>query len=1290
MSVANYTGRIVSGKGLCPVCGQKKSWSYAQGDDKNTPAFVICYGSSPATPGWKYLGDNDFGGSKYIRKDVLRSDGPLFPQIIPEPEAQPEIAPIEQRDRVYRVLLALCTLLPKHLRQLKRREFSAHRIAQMKAEGVGSIGGYKGRVALVKRLCEGGDLGYEDLQGVPGFYVNKDGQWTLAGVPGLLLPSCDEKGRIQGLQIRPSKPKGGAKYIWLSSARYADSGGSSSGSPVGVVYPEGWRSDQEITSREITSREITSREITRVALTEGYFKAQALVEAEKVPVLWFAGTGVPSRVIELLKKLGSPSEITLFYDGDWRTNPTVRKAMCKMALALSAYRDDGQASVSALGWHSTYGKGIDDALLKGKMPYDEDHLQRYDLAIDLKRLQGAQESTFKHSHINTDLSNLPLTWEPQELIAKEQVWSETRKAILAGFDAKAGTFMFITAGTGGSKSYTCVHEAPKGTIFVFSNYKVLKETEEALKAQGKRVGVFYGRQKEPGPLSPDATEEQRKEHAAQRERFEKAGCPNFAQASEAGGANHNPCIGCPLFDYHHNPLLNPNPELACLYWPQREKIEAEKPDYLLMMPQALMNHSHLMEPYRYVIFDDVDTLDLLFSNKIKLSLANVEQWLSHPSIGDVPQPLFAFMSYLEGLLRLDNKEGGWTREHLKELAAEALGALHKELAKKHREKQPKMASCEQPFEKEEQAELTYPHKRLLPLLETIVKGLPYTFGSDHIQWLEPHSKAIEALKEKVSLFLDATPRLWYWRELLPSLGFTFSAPTLPRIFPTLVQICDRLYSKEQIEELKPTIEALREALGEEQTALFSFQDMFEGQHGHFGRDERGLNQFASQGFEQMLIAGHYQMSEADARDYAWCLRAFAQHMGIAPPAVGFEECEEPDKQGKVWRKYADPYRPYERKSYRSKDPLAEKIRRAHNTSSALQLASRLRSARPEIMLFSGDPLDGLDYEIPVELVTLPELLKKHGIEQSTNEKPALNDGLAAWNQQREEETERKYQENLQWALEWTIEQKQLPTSRQLRHLLAEDEQTLASSQMAQRVLNGLLCSAEQMNQKRPCFEEAWSLFEDHETLGGEGTRGVSFEIGSTEPHTALINEINLKGEAWFGPDLSFGKSLIGLEREGEEAFSETTTPLPEGTAVTSIGFQRGEAAFPSKKVVRDSTACVFVVALTIALAFVLVGGLKVGERPRRTAAFCSFGPSTPLRKRGRGWAKRSSEAVRAVVAWWLCWRAACSWLMICSLARRRKRRSCHLIGAKWFFLREVVGLAVYVVESFAIRSRVIS
>ena len=59
---------------------------------------------------------------------------------------------------------------------------------------------------------------HANIEGIPGFYINKKGHWTLAGAPGLLLPVQDFDGLIRGLQIRPDdRPDGMPKYIWLSS-----------------------------------------------------------------------------------------------------------------------------------------------------------------------------------------------------------------------------------------------------------------------------------------------------------------------------------------------------------------------------------------------------------------------------------------------------------------------------------------------------------------------------------------------------------------------------------------------------------------------------------------------------------------------------------------------------------------------------------------------------------------------------------------------------------------------------------------------------------------------------------------------------------------------------------------------------------------------------------------------------------------------------------------------------------------------------------------------------------------
>ena len=76
------------------------------------------------------------------------------------------------------------------------------------------------------------------VQGVPGFYRDDSGHWTMAfykKTSGILIPAIGFDGRLQGFQIMldvplkhkddpPEKP--GAKYIWFSSSSKTDGTGS--------------------------------------------------------------------------------------------------------------------------------------------------------------------------------------------------------------------------------------------------------------------------------------------------------------------------------------------------------------------------------------------------------------------------------------------------------------------------------------------------------------------------------------------------------------------------------------------------------------------------------------------------------------------------------------------------------------------------------------------------------------------------------------------------------------------------------------------------------------------------------------------------------------------------------------------------------------------------------------------------------------------------------------------------------------------------------------------------------
>ena len=83
------------------------------------------------------------------------------------------------------------------------------------------------------------------LQGVPGFYIDKKGRWTIKfcrKTSGFLIPVMGIEGLIRGVQIRLDHPirdendppdKDGTKYIWFSST--GRNRGTSSGSPVHFV-----------------------------------------------------------------------------------------------------------------------------------------------------------------------------------------------------------------------------------------------------------------------------------------------------------------------------------------------------------------------------------------------------------------------------------------------------------------------------------------------------------------------------------------------------------------------------------------------------------------------------------------------------------------------------------------------------------------------------------------------------------------------------------------------------------------------------------------------------------------------------------------------------------------------------------------------------------------------------------------------------------------------------------------------------------------------------------------------
>lgn len=138
------------------------------------------------------------------------------------------------------LLMAQLTLRPTHREHLRspKRGLSDAQIDEL---------GFKSTPpsflcrSITERLIKQGCT----VQGVPGFYRDDSGRWTMSfyqKTAGILIPAIGFDGRLQGLHILLDVPlkhkddppeKKGAKYIWFSSSSRKD--GTTSGSPVHLI-----------------------------------------------------------------------------------------------------------------------------------------------------------------------------------------------------------------------------------------------------------------------------------------------------------------------------------------------------------------------------------------------------------------------------------------------------------------------------------------------------------------------------------------------------------------------------------------------------------------------------------------------------------------------------------------------------------------------------------------------------------------------------------------------------------------------------------------------------------------------------------------------------------------------------------------------------------------------------------------------------------------------------------------------------------------------------------------------
>ena len=331
----------------CPICGDRrgKMGLYL---NINTWRCWHCGESGGMLP--LYGRVHGISNSEAYREicDALAIDGfaaegsaPVCPVKEPSPrDVPPDKAPDEEIHRTLTALLSLLTLTPAHREHLR----TVRGLTDNDIDSFGFKSTPTSRLCrtLTQRLINQGCR----VQGVPGFYVNDYGKWTVkfyTRTSGILIPLRGVNGLLHGLQIRLDHPirdendppdKQGAKYLPLTST--GKNQGVSSGCPIHFVG---------------------SPHARVVYVTEGALKADIVHALTGRTFVATIGANNPNGLDELFAFLSrnGTEEIIEAEDMDKYRNVEVNRG------AAAVYRLARKHGMTCrrLNWNPNY-KGIDD------------------------------------------------------------------------------------------------------------------------------------------------------------------------------------------------------------------------------------------------------------------------------------------------------------------------------------------------------------------------------------------------------------------------------------------------------------------------------------------------------------------------------------------------------------------------------------------------------------------------------------------------------------------------------------------------------------------------------------------------------------------------------------------------------------------------------------------------------------------------------------------------------------------------------------------------------------------
>lgn len=390
--------RNVSSSEPCPICG-KPDWcsvQYVEGGNKlhycrrvlhgdnvigiTGETFIFIKKAGDGSCIYKEESAYQASREEWLRSNNMGNSNNAFRKKCAAPQAPPVqsiqsvqgIPPLgnDKLDKIYRSFLGLLSLKKTHRRYLLMQNWPVELIVKSRIRSMPVYSISQNFEDSRHRIAASLVHEFGSLEGVPGFYTEPDGTWTIAGASGLLIPLYDQNRNIYRLRLRLDHPEldenGKEKNKYNNFSSYREST-APDGSLVNA-YNKGCRSGSHIGLYETPEKD----DYTVCYVTEGEKKSLYANYILHNPIISIPG-------VNSFKKLLEPVDnsnfldylhtkgcriIVIAYDSDKLVNEAVLMYETKLAQLLT-----GRGFHIALAsWNPGFGKGLDDILALNVRP----------------------------------------------------------------------------------------------------------------------------------------------------------------------------------------------------------------------------------------------------------------------------------------------------------------------------------------------------------------------------------------------------------------------------------------------------------------------------------------------------------------------------------------------------------------------------------------------------------------------------------------------------------------------------------------------------------------------------------------------------------------------------------------------------------------------------------------------------------------------------------------------------------------------------------------------------------